>query len=638
MEEGKQLKILSYSTWNDDKHVHVSQKNDDMFKYSDKFYQQSNSISFNNHFIYGLRSTDIIQLDTRNDLIKCINITIDFKFTKHSIEETLEKEKHLFQYDTENEVMVFQQKLEDFNIEKGETILISNDKIFVFGGVDDENTLNENIFEFSIYTRKWSNVGFMKLRNPLYNHSVYHYNDQYFIHQYIDEKTSKIFYSQSDQHWNFTESIIFENLKNEKFETLKSVWEEKQLVLKDLKNELIEKLIHQEFHIFFKNPTEDVIAGTLFLQHARKILNDFPLYKTKNTGKNQHHSIDEFIFLIPEMIPEIDKSFKSEFTESIRSSLIMLYCQLIQIPNEKNIKIQIKEQFESLKSEKISSEDKTIIEAILKIDYPIDFYNILKETKSIEELPYRYQNLLGLIKERAIEFLKMDSFSDDLFDKLKWLNRVLYILYPFVRTLNPFSFIEKLIDHVIFSRIGKTGIIMMLDVTKTEKMIEHQFEVLNNPKYTRLVNSLSMKEIQEMVKMNKNENKEFQNINFQQFLIEKMNKNIENIDQLQLYFEAISLKNRLFEKKNLIALLEDKQVERLLKKTLKISLLAFANVYSSADITTILNLIHHVISKLLASSNQLKYLSQHKKQEEWNAKVRSLIQESEKEVYILYLF
>ena len=113
MNEVKSDKNIVFSTWKDDKHINVTHNNSKIISETDKWYQQSCSISLNNKFVYGLGEGEIIQYDIQNETEKLWKIDISFQFTKYSIilcyknflflflkEDVIDKkENHLIQFD-----------------------------------------------------------------------------------------------------------------------------------------------------------------------------------------------------------------------------------------------------------------------------------------------------------------------------------------------------------------------------------------------------------------------------------------------------------------------------------------------------------------------------------------------------------
>jgi hypothetical protein len=296
----------------------------------------------------------------------------------------------------------------------------------------------------------WANAGKINLDEPLLFDSIYYDEDECFIIHSLNEETSRIYFSPSIAPFHFSELLIHQSLKNLSMEEIKTIWNEEHTKMVEFKNKLIGDCIKREFKKFCENPTEETISDCIFLKHSRQVMKDFPLYQSLDEKKfpksHTKHSIDELYFMLPSLIPELDKSFKSEVGDSIQTGLIDLYCQLIQIPNETNIKEKIKQKLESLKTEAVSLEDQSLVDAFMNVDKPFDVYQTIKFTETMKDLPPRYLKVLEIFRERSLEFLRMDRFSDNLIDKLKWINRLLYILTPFWKALNPFTFVEKIID------------------------------------------------------------------------------------------------------------------------------------------------------------------------------------------------
>jgi hypothetical protein len=622
-----------------------------------QFYSDSISFSIDNEFIYGLGLKDIFQYNLTDFNIQTFHLPMKIEKTSILLSkkktlfliEIIEEIQRIYQFDTGMPMISLNFKkanclhsllnlmnvtvlVKSFHFQKMKSSCLGVRKYF------NSRLVILILLRPCLEKKCWRIAGDLQLDEPLMFYSIYYDDDGCFIVHSSDEETSKIYYSPTISPFHFSELIVHQNLKVCSLEEIKIIWDEEHTKMVEFKNKLIGDCIKREFKKFCENPSEETISGCIFLKHSRQVMKDFPLYQSLDEKKfpksHTKHSIDELYFMLPSLIPELDKSFKSEVGESIQNGLTDLYCQLIQIPNEINIKEKIKQKLENLKSEPVSLEDQSLIDAFMNVDKPFDVYQTIKSTETMKDLPQRYINVLEIFRERSLEFLRMDRFSDNLIDKLKWINRLLFVLTPFWKALNPFTFVEKIIDYVIFSKLGKSGMIMMLDVGKTERMLAHHLKISKELKFNKFIEEIPNKELSEIIEKYHIHEMLVDLTGFQDFLALMFEREFPDKDEVLNCLEVIRLKKRFNDKKGFISMIENPNVEKLLKTVLKISLSAFANLYSNTDVSKIVTLVHHIISSVLSYSEKLKHLPPNQRQEEWNQNVQEIIKNSEEEFFL----
>jgi Cu2+-containing amine oxidase len=174
----------------------------------------------------------------------------------------------------------------------------------------------------------------------------------------------------------------------------------------------------------------------------------------------------------------------------------------------------------------------------------------------------------------------------------------------------------------------------MMDVGKTERMLDHHLKMSKELKFNKYIEQIQSKELSEMIEKFHINETTVDSSGFQEFLNLLLGIEYLDKDEVLNCLEVVRLKKRFYDKKAFISMIENPNVEKLLKTVLKISFSAFANLYSNTDVSKIVNLVHHIISSILKHSEHLKHLPPDQRQEEWNRNVQEIIKNSEEEFFL----
>jgi hypothetical protein len=141
----------------------------------------------------------------------------------------------------------------------------------------------------------------------------------------------------------------------------------------------------------------------------------------------------------------------------------------------------------------IDEEYQNIINSLLNLDEPRLVYENILKSKQLDDLPQRYRHFFGLVRKKILDFLKIGDFGDGNVDKLRWLMRFLYLLKPLALMVNPVAAVDKIVNFVFGSKIGRSFISIGLEISKTEKETSAKKKMLNKQQIKYLTDFIAYK-------------------------------------------------------------------------------------------------------------------------------------------------
>lgn len=443
-------------------------------------------------------------------------------------------------------------------------------------------------------------------------------NEQKHIWACTQTKSFKIFKTYFENSKDLV--IDFSNIKQsfEKVEKLGLLGD-----LKALKDKWIEDMIAKELDTFIASPTKETMSKTVFLRHAQYFLNQCPLFKPKlqkKKTKNPDPPIGDAFFVLAPILKKIDSSFRTNLSKEVLNLLQGLYLFVIKQTGDKNLSEMINDQLSGdVKPEEnfgLTKEDINIASAILNLDEPLVGYKRMKETKSFNDLPQRYKFVLSALRMKLAEFLKLEKYGPEHTRKMKWLNRALYLTRPFLATFNPIKIIDGILSVLVFSKAGRKGMRLILEISKTEKSLKAVKKEIDSKVAANIegyLNNMAMHDIHELISndgisipspeslkpITKDSKKESTKplfddkmiAWFKNLLFDTINKKSEEINskiqdsQLELYMQFFWLNVRYKEKKDFLDLIEEPEVEKMVKTVMRATMPALIQFYDIADVS-----------------------------------------------------
>eukprot|EP01080_Neovahlkampfia_damariscottae_P008758 gene8758-706_t len=425
---------------------------------------------------------------------------------------------------------------EDSEIPKerqGSVITFHKDKILLHGGCNfDLETFYSDFYEFDTQTNKWSKLD-TKITNEFGFHTIIRCIERLEILNGMKNKTEEYKQLLHFPEFNKLEKCFEskEEFSSKKIINLKSISETFENVdgissitsMSDYKYKLIRKQLEEEFHLFYDKPTEETLFKTILLKYLHMVMINFPLFQTqtekKEKGfmeklgwgakKEEEYGFGDLFFKLPDLITKLETSFKKDYQKDLIDYGAALFNYVLKTNKETSIADEFSKKFskegtkESLGNQKLEEEDVNLISDILHLDHPAEVYNRILEATKLEELPLNYQKMIQHASQRLMKWLKMTDVSDDNMEKLKWTKNFLIIVRPVVSSVNPLTMIEKMMNLMLFSKIGRSGITVMLEVSKTESEVKKRKQMIPSLQVENVEKYLSARDMHSSMRLTK---------------------------------------------------------------------------------------------------------------------------------------
>jgi hypothetical protein len=364
------------------------------------------------------------------------------------------------------------------------------------------STFYSDLFQFDLKTETWKEIE-IKVTDPRSFHMVGRFKERLqLIHglKNKDEEVKNLVHFphikdykciESKQVCLKTDLVNIENFK-ETFENIDKLSSVESM--SENKYQLIRKKLEEEFKLFYDKPDEETLFKTTYLRYLNMVMINFPLFQTQVEKKekgfmeklgwggqkkdDEEIGFGELFFKLPDLITKLEVSFKKDYQKDMIDYGAALFNYVLKTNKEQSIADEITKNFsvegtkESLGKQDWEEEDINLVSDILHLDAPIEVYKKILEAKSLKELPQNYQQMVAHTSQRLIKWLKMTDVSDDNMEKLKWTKNFLILMRPIIGNVNPTGMVEKVMGLLLFSKVGRSGIILMLEVSRTESEVK----------------------------------------------------------------------------------------------------------------------------------------------------------------------
>lgn len=379
--------------------------------------------------------------------------------------------------------------VKNIHIDVGED---SKPNIIFYGGSTLNNDEFDTIFQLDLKMERWNRIPITLPKKCSFSSSI-HIDTQIGIFSEKDEIHTKVWIAQV-----FPAHKVFQT-----YLTIKDIFEfsdfytsfnliyryalyfdHKEAI--QLKNKFVEQFLDKEIENFFYNETSmEVLNSTVLMRFAYELFDDFPLFRddgpTKKSawslffgGKEKEREIKkvgDLFFKLPPLFVKIEKSFKSPIMEEVKSGLLGIFSFVVGTPWDPKFLDSVLEGDSEDSLIKYNDDDRNFILKFLNLDHPLEVYNKLKNNKKYEEFPSSYQEAFQLFREKLFEIIRFGSGTQQHIGKIKWVRRVLFIFRPILSTMNPIMIVNKMMNVLLASNMGKYGIALGLEVGKTENAI-----------------------------------------------------------------------------------------------------------------------------------------------------------------------
>lgn len=245
---------------------------------------------------------------------------------------------------------------------------------------------------------------------------------------------------------------------------------------------MVRGVVEKEFRLFYQTPTEENLYYTTFMRYFQVFMSNFPLFE--KTSKEEEPDFAQLFLQFPMIIVKSEQSFRKDFQKDLIDYIAALFNYIMKTPHEESLENIVKKNMteEGVKSmlmkDDWSQEDKNLLNEVFKVDPLGKVYETIIATEKLKDLPERYQNVMKILTQKIMKWMRMEDDNPENLEKIKWINTLFTIIKPFMGVVNPLALLDKVVHIVLFSRIGRSGISLMLELSKTEKEIASHKDAL----------------------------------------------------------------------------------------------------------------------------------------------------------------
>jgi len=246
---------------------------------------------------------------------------------------------------------------------------------------------------------------------------------------------------------------------------------------------MVRTVIEKEFRSFYQTPTEENLYYTTFMRYFQVFMSNFPLFE-KTSQKEEETDFATLFLQVPLIIVKCEQSFRKDFQKDLIDYISALFNYIIKTPFEESLENIVKKNMTEegmktmLSKDGWSQEDKNLLNEVFKVDPLGKVYETVIETEKLKDLPVRYQDVVKIITQKIMKWMRMNDDTAENIDKIRWINTLFTLIKPFMGVVNPLTLLDKIVHIVLFSKIGRSGISLMLEISKTEAEIKQHKDAL----------------------------------------------------------------------------------------------------------------------------------------------------------------